>query len=294
MKSSRGYSYPRWMDVFSLLLMFLILGIELIQLKEWLKNYPLYYIFSFLGLLITVTALYSPNLVSVITSIALSLTNPGEESAPDIPRFGPAEILEKKRDYEGALMEYMVLARIYPYHSAVYIRIANVLEKLGRLEEGMDWLRRSWKYLNKDSELYSIVARYCDLAEKLDMKQDAIKFIDMFLDKYPDSKFTENLTKRKELLIGGKKASKSISLVSLEAEPLSGEDSAINELSSKVTLPLESREPSQAFGVFHTDRNSSDDKGFLSINESVPEIRKNGGDEQKGKNWKRNTHIEPL
>ncbi len=240
LRISRVYNYPLWLDVLSLIIMFSILALELIQLKDWLRNYPLYYIFSFLGLFITVFALYSHNLVSVITFIALSVIHPSEESAPDLPRFGPAEMLERKKDYEGALMEYMVLARIYPHYSAVHIRIANVFEKLNRIEEGMDWLKKATKYLNKDNELHSVVTRYCDFAEKLGKKQQAIQMIDVFLSEYPDSEYAETLKNRKKQLLTKQETPHlADKLISLETEPLTDNETTPQSPSKKTTLSIE-------------------------------------------------------
>lgn len=295
LKVSQPYRYPRWMDVFSLVLMCSVLGLELIQLREWLRNYPLYYIFSFLGLFIAVTALYSHNIVSIVTSIALSLTYPGEENAPDVPRFGPAEILEKKKDYEGALKEYMVLARIYPYHSAVYIRIANILDKMGRTEEGIEWLKRSFKYLSKDIEMYSVVARYCDLAEKLGLEKDALDIIDMLLAKYPTSDFVENLQKRRKKILERKEKTKSLSLVSLEEEPLSESEDETGVLTHTETkLTLENINELREFDETSTNSKSVVARTDVPVDTSLyNSSTSNNGDQQKDRG-KDTSLLEPM
>jgi len=139
----KNYDYPFWWDVLSLIGLFIILGIELLQLRDWLRNSPLLYILTGLGLFIFASALYSQSFVSLLTRLFLSVIHPGEESAPDVPRFGPAEVLERQNDWTGALNEYFVIARIYPHHPSVHLRIANAYIHLNQHENALNWLKKS-------------------------------------------------------------------------------------------------------------------------------------------------------
>lgn len=220
-KWSKKVQLPIWVEIFSLILMLVILAIEIIKLREWLTNYPLIYLFSVLGLFIAISALYSHSIISVISSLIINIIVPGEELAPDTPRFGPAEILERQKDYQGALNEYLVLARIYPHHTSVHLRIANVLEKMNKKEDALNWLEKSLKYVKKDEDAYVIVARYCDLAQELGKIGPALSIIDRSLATYPDSIHAQSLIKRKKILSEHRSSSKKATiLVKLSEQPL--------------------------------------------------------------------------
>ncbi|GEM_PF-1269421 len=217
----KNYEYPFWLDLLSLIIMFAILGIELLQLKEWLRNSPILYVLSALGLFITASALYSQSLISLITIIFVSIIQPGEESAPDIPRFGPAEILERKNDLRGALNEYFVLARIYPHHPSVHLRIANVYMKMKQPEEALHWLKKSLQYLRKEEDTYLIVARYCDIAHEIGDKDSMTEILDNFLKQYPESTHSQSILERKKQIKRDVKSEKSSLLVLMEDIPIS-------------------------------------------------------------------------
>ncbi|MCA1901266.1 MAG: hypothetical protein LDL53_03440 [Candidatus Hydrogenedens sp.] len=228
-KWARKVEVPLWIDLISLIIMFVILGIEILQFRDWMKEYTLLYILSSLGLFVSATALYAQSFISLVTTIFLSIIQPGEESSPDIPRFGPAEILEHEKDYEGALNEYLVLARIYPYHPSVHIRIANMYLKLNQPRESMDWLKKSLKYLKKDEDVYLIVARYCDIAHDLGELSLESEMIDYYLSKYPNSVYSKSLTARKRQIKEKKTREKDSLLISLEKEPLDITQDDINQ-----------------------------------------------------------------
>ncbi|NTV80676.1 MAG: hypothetical protein HGA24_04550, partial [Candidatus Aminicenantes bacterium] len=50
---------------------------------------------------------------------------PGERSKTHEPQYAPAEALERDEDYDGALREYMVIARIFPKDPTALLRIVN-------------------------------------------------------------------------------------------------------------------------------------------------------------------------
>jgi len=200
--------------------MFAILGIELVQLKEWLKNYLLFYILSSLGLFVAATALYAQSFISLITTIILSFLQPGEESAPDIPRFGPAEILERQKDFTGALNEYFVLARIYPYNPSVHLRIANIYLKMNHPQDAMNWLKKSLQYLKKDEDIYLIVARYCDIAHKIGDIDSESDILDFYLSQYPESTHAKSISERKKKLNQITTKEKNSLLIPMDKEPI--------------------------------------------------------------------------
>ncbi len=229
----RRYEIPYWLDLLSLILMFIILGIELVQLRDWLRNFPLLYILTGLGLFIFASALYSQSLISILTTVFMSVIHPGEESAPDIPRFGPAEILERQGDWKGALNEYYILARIYPHHPSVHLRIANAYVKLNQPEEALLWLKKSLKYLKREEDLYLIVARFCDIAHDIQDVKSYYEMIDYFSKLYPDSPHTQSILERKKRIKTDTIKEKSSLLISMEELPIN--NSETEEKSQKTT-----------------------------------------------------------
>lgn len=259
----KKYDYPVWLDLLSLIIMFAILGFELVQLKEWLRNYLLLYILSFLGLLVAAAALYAQSFISLISTIFMSLIQPGEESAPDIPRFGPAEILERQEDFTGALNEYFVLARIYPYNPSVHLRIADIYLKMDNPRDAMNWLKKSLHYLKKDKDVYLIVARYCDIANKLGDIDSALTMLDYYLNQYPESTYAKSILERKKKLNTTTTKEKKSLLIPMDEEPINEINSEENESSKKKsTIELEKgKEPEQ---YKNKNGNSKDKKPPIS------------------------------
>ncbi len=219
-KWAKNYDYPFWLDLLSLIIMFTILGVELLQLRDWLRNYTLLYILSALGLFITVSALYSHSFISLTTLIFLSIIQPGEESAPDVPRFGPAEILEHKNDWKGALSEYFVLARIYPHHPSVHLRIANAYVKLNQPKEALQWLKKSLNYLKREEDIYMIIARYCDISQDIGKIDSAMEITDYYLKQYPNSPHSKSILERKKRMSVDITKERSSLLVPMEETPV--------------------------------------------------------------------------
>lgn len=216
----RNHDFPFWLDLLSLILMFTILGIQLLQLRDWLKNYTLLYILSALGLFITVSALYSHSFISLTTLIFLSIIQPGEEFAPDVPRFGPAEILEHENDWKGALNEYFVLARIYPHHPSVHLRIANAYVKLNQPKEALQWLKKSLNYLKREEDIYMVIARYCDIAQDIGDIDSAMEIINYHLKQYPNSPHSKSILERKKRMSIDITKERSSLLVPMEETPI--------------------------------------------------------------------------
>ncbi len=233
----KRHDIPYWLDLISLICVLIILGIELIQLRDWLRNFPLLYILTGLGLFIFASALYSQSLISLLTTVFMSVIQPGEESAPDIPRFGPAEILERQGDWEGALNEYFILARIYPHHPSVHLRIANAYVKLNQPEQALLWLKKSLKYLKREEDLYLIVARFCDIAHDIRDMESFSEMIDYFSKLYPDSPHTQSILERKKRIKSDTPKKRPSSLISMDELPINDtETEEQTQKTPKITL----------------------------------------------------------
>lgn len=270
----KNYDYPFWLDLLSLIIMFTILGIELLQLRDWLRNYTLLYILSVLGLFITVSALYSHSFISLTTLVFLSIIHPGEESAPDVPRFGPAEILERENDWRGALNEYFVLARIYPHHPSVHIRIANAYVKLNQPKESLQWLKKALHYLKKEEDIYLIIARYCDIAHDIGDIDSAMEIIGYYLKQYPNSPHSKSILERKKRMKIDTTKERSSLLVPMEESPMDD-----NDISDK-------KEPTKGKIKIEKIQNEN-------VNENIPTIEQSN-EEKVSDNKSTLSRLEPM
>ncbi|MBX3179597.1 MAG: hypothetical protein KF886_19755 [Candidatus Hydrogenedentes bacterium] len=166
----------------------LFLWIEAAALRHALGHQLLYYLFALLGLAVAAFALYAHVLISLASRVLVDLVLAGDVTPADQPRFGPVEALERSEDYEGALQEYLVLARIYPRNFEVLQRTARIHELLERPEEASVWYQRARKRAAGPDEALVAVNRLCALYDgDLKVPNEADSALLAFLSDYPDS-----------------------------------------------------------------------------------------------------------
>jgi hypothetical protein len=76
---------------------------------------------SFLDLLSLAAHFMLKDFISLISTIFMSLIQPGEESAPDIPRLDLLKIWREQGDFTGALNEYFFSCENLPIQSIGFI-----------------------------------------------------------------------------------------------------------------------------------------------------------------------------
>lgn len=101
--------------------------LEIRFLREALERLPVYYVFSAIGVLISVSALYGHLVVSLLSRFLVEWVTTGTSDGLDRPLFGAAEACMRRGDYEGAVREYLVLARLHPRDPAVFMRLGEAL-----------------------------------------------------------------------------------------------------------------------------------------------------------------------
>ncbi len=225
-KYRQHHELPVMAQAVTLLCLILFFAFEMAQLRIWFRDMPVGYLFTGLGLLVSGMALYGHMAVSLTSRIIVDVVVPGDDSAPDRPRFGPAEMLERQRDFEGAVQEYLVLARIYPRNATIYTRIADNLMTLERPEEAVDWFERALNHVTSDDQALLLVNRLAEVySRKLGRPGDAQNALEAFLSKHPDSPSAEALRARLEA-VGAEDAPPVIStgLAALEENPLDMEE----------------------------------------------------------------------
>jgi hypothetical protein len=102
-------------------------ALEIRFLREALERFPVYYVFSAIGVLITISALYGHMVVSLLSRFLVEWVTSGTSDGLDRPLFGAAEACMRRGDYEGAVREYLVLARLHPRDPAVFMRLGEAL-----------------------------------------------------------------------------------------------------------------------------------------------------------------------
>lgn len=181
--------YEEWAlrtQVVVLLAVFAFYTLEIKALRLLLVGEPVYFMFALLGLAAAGFALYGHILVSLLSRLMVEAVVPDNPAQYGIPRLGPAEILEHDEDWEGALNEYYVLARVYPNNALIYGRIANNLLRLERHGEAVKWLERSLEATEHPRDALVLLRRLWDTHAQLGEHQDARDAVLAFTRRFPD------------------------------------------------------------------------------------------------------------
>ncbi len=199
----------------------IFLWIEVTVLRDALDGQILLYLAAILGLSVSTFALYAHVLISLASRIVVDMVSPRGETAAYQPRFGPVDALEREEDYEGALQEYLVLARIYPRNFEVLSRTGRVQEILDQPEEAVIWYLRARKRATRAEEALMAVNHLCTLYDgKLGQPELADHQLALFLQDYPDSPDREIVVERLERRAHREGFTLSSLLEALEENPL--------------------------------------------------------------------------
>lgn len=169
--------------------------IEITTLRIVLHESVVQFIFALLGLLVAGLSLYGHILVSVISRLMVEFLIPDNPDAATTPRLGPAEALEQQEDWEGALNEYYILARIYPRNAMICVRAANNLLRLNRNEEAVAWFERAIKYTDKPEDNLILVRRLCDTLETLHQSERINEVLHCFAERFSGHESSRTITK---------------------------------------------------------------------------------------------------
>jgi len=212
----------------TLISVFFVNVLFLNTMKTDLGHSPGFFFFTMLALVASFSALYGPMLVSRISHSFVEFTHP--EQMPDNvgPDFSPAESLEAIGDWDGALQEYTVLARIFPKEPEPVLRMADSLMELTRYDEAVSMMERGLVRLNDETRALRLTYRLVALcSEELDDIERSVRVIDAYMERYPDSDKLEILENRKARLSEldePKEVLQSSSLEPLELDPLEPPD----------------------------------------------------------------------
>lgn len=175
--------------------------LEVALLKTFLYNSPILLLLTVLGLAVSGTALYGPMLISLTSQLLVDMITPRGAMDLQAPRYAPAEALERQGDYESALQEYRVMARIFPQDATSIIRIADNLAKLGQMEEAAERFEQGLKLMDSPEKSLSIVNRLNRIyTSDLDRPACALQVFENYLERFPDAEYAPSVRMRMESL----------------------------------------------------------------------------------------------
>ena len=183
----------------SFLLLFYFVEIRGLRLLH--AGHFVLYIFTLLGLFAAGIALYGHVAISFTSRILVDAVLASHDTAPDQPRMGPAEMLERQKEYAAAIQEYLVLARIYPRRPEIHRRIAENYLCLNEPQEAIPYFKRALKYSPKNEQQLPTLNRLCEVYEHhLGVPEQAHALLLEMLRKNVDTAYAEMLQRRLEHL----------------------------------------------------------------------------------------------
>lgn len=190
---------PRNVEVATLGGVVLFCILQFVLLGQWMDGLEILYIFTVLSVLVSATALFGPMFVSVASQTVVDFVHPLAEDRSRSPHFAPAEALEESGDLEGALREYMILARVFPKHAETALRTGNALAELGRYEEAAAALSRGMEMLDDPERVLMIANRLSDIyVNQLDRKDDARNVLSAYIESFPTGNRVESVRRKRE------------------------------------------------------------------------------------------------
>lgn len=208
------------LEAVTLGVLILFFAVELFTLRMWMmRESPLAYLFSVLGLFGSGAALYGHMVISFGSRLMVDMMVPGPAATHDRPRLGAAEGLERVRDWEGAYNEYLVLARMYPKDHEVPLRAAEALVELGRKEEATEWFARALKRCPDATRALHALNRLVEMLRSEARHEEARAELRAFLKAHPDGEVAETVRNRLERL-DDRPAVRPVQLAALAEDPM--------------------------------------------------------------------------
>ncbi|MBI2423248.1 MAG: hypothetical protein HYV27_10495 [Candidatus Hydrogenedentes bacterium] len=157
----------------SLAAVVIFIAIQFVLLREVMQEQVVLFLFAFLGLFVSASALYGPMAISATSRVVIGFVMPSDEKRADEPRFGPADSLMKAGNYEEACQELLVLARIFPRHYKTHLRVGECYLKLEQPLEALTWFERALRVIHDEETWMTVAGRLADLYQSLGRKDDA-------------------------------------------------------------------------------------------------------------------------
>jgi len=175
----------------------LFLAMEMALLRASLGHLAGFQVAAALGLFLATAALYGHVLLSLLSHAFVGMFLPSGHNTPQTPKYGAAEALEQKGDYEGAVAEYEAVARMFPKDPKAALRIGDNLARLGRTDEAAPWFERAFERMNSPEKCVSVAFRVFEIYQRqLEQPEDARRVLERYLERFPNSKHAEAVQRK--------------------------------------------------------------------------------------------------
>lgn len=197
----RRYRYHEDMSMrlegLTVLALALFFAVETYLLHRFMDDSPGYFFFALLGLLVSGAALYGSMMISLSSQVIIDVILPAERSKTFEPSYAPAEMLERAEDYEGALKEYLVIARMFPREPVALLRIAESYIRLGRPGDAAQWFERALNHIDSPERALQVANRLCEVYNRqLERPDEAVRVLETYLQRYPEAEYAESVRQR--------------------------------------------------------------------------------------------------
>lgn len=154
-----------------------------------------------LALIVSGAALYGHMVVSVVARVFVDAIHPVDQERINEPQYGPAEALERMGDYDGAVSEYRVIARIFPKEPEPLLRAAECWLELRQPEDAAGAFERAVRLTTDPERAQFVTNRLADLyMSELDDTAKAEQVLTNYLERFPDTDFSVGVERRLERL----------------------------------------------------------------------------------------------
>ena len=180
---------------------FLFIMFELRTAQVTMQNSPGLFILTVLALLASTTALYGHMFVSMASQMMVDMIHPNQDVAIEQPDYASAEALEEVGDLEGALSEYLVMARIFPRETECILKVAEAYLKLDRVDEAVKYFERALEKSGHDESAYRVTNRLSGIYQRIQDKPDEAKeVLHKFIDRFPKSSYVESAQRKLRMM----------------------------------------------------------------------------------------------
>jgi len=201
MQFSGEREIPVTIEAVTLALLVVFYAFQFALLEALLSDSLGQFVGASLLLIATGAALYGPMLTSLISRVMVGMFMPDSDAPIRTPHFGAGERHERLDDFEGALLEYESVARLFPNHPDVLLRLGSTLARLGRYEEAAEQLTLGVEANPDPEESYPLVARLVEILDhNLGKREDAIGVLTKFASRFEGSTEAERAQRRIERL----------------------------------------------------------------------------------------------
>ena len=188
----------KWVTAVAVLL---FVAVELSTAQVQMRHSPGLFMLTMLALLASTTALYGHLFVSMASQLLVDMIHPDQDVAIDQPDYAAAEALEQVGDYEGALSEYLVMARIFPGETDCVLKVAEAFLKVDKSDQAVIYFEKALARTGQDESAFRVTNRLSGVYQRnLDQPDEAKEVLHRFIERFPHSSYVESAERRLRMM----------------------------------------------------------------------------------------------